>query len=133
MITLGDKSLFNILTASIDQLNASWYCDLVKQYKANSEYWAGKFTQAVVIGFFKLMALVSALLYFVWQVDNIDDFDACEAAGGTVNVYSDSDVQGALVTGDDIAVKVIGNHNIVLLSNLSKFFSDIPKNHVSNA
>ena len=103
MITLGDKSLFNIFTASIDQLKASWYCDLVKQYKANSEYWAGKFTQAVVIRFFVLMALVSALLYFVWQVDNIDDFDACEVAGDTVNVYSDSDVQGALVTGDDIA------------------------------
>ena len=63
------------------------------------------------------MALVSALLYFVWQVDNIDDFDACEVAGDTVNVYSDSDVQGALVTGDDIAVKVIGNHKIVLLKN----------------
>ena len=51
-------------------------------------------------------------------------------AGGTVNLYSDSGIQGALVTGDDIAVKVKGNHNIVLLSNLSKF---IPKNHVSNA
>ena len=50
-------------------------------------------------------------------------------AGDTVNVYSDSDVQGALVTGDDIAIKVIGNHNIVLLSNLS----NIPKNHASNA
>ena len=34
-------------------------------------------------------------------------------AGDTVNVYSDSDVQGALVTGDDIAVKLIGNHNIM--------------------
>ena len=42
-------------------------------------------------------------------------------AGDTVNVYSDSDVQGALVTGDDIAEKLLENHNNILLINLFRY------------
>ena len=57
------------------------------------------------------MELVAKLLYFVWQVDNIDDLDAFEVVAGTVNVYSDDDIEDTLVSDEDNAVKLIRSWN----------------------
>ena len=100
MITLGDRSLFSILTASIDQLKASWYCDLVKQYRANSENWAGKFTYGVVIDFFA--GWVVSILDWLWQVDNakvFDEFSMFDTSEEVLDV-----IGGTLVTEDNKAV-----------------------------